>query len=325
MRLAHLILLACSGSVLLASAAYSQQKEWVQSLSETHKLTDEQKANLQKVLDKSQFIGQGNSKITVHPVSREECLQKKVSFDNPEFEKICGARYMAPLYDPSKQKPTDAKACIDQFEFPNIPCEYPVVWTRASEAAEICEALGKRLCDAHEWEGGCAGALEEPDYDFDSGKGLSAEQKIRDRRMKHNAKAPKTWAYGNAFRKGVCAANSVKFEGCNGGDWNKCGSNTYPAGSFPDCKSTLGVYDQHGNAAEHMNLPVEESEMASKGSKTLGYTEMKGSWFIWDKFQAHPDQCRWRAPFWHGSKVRDPKSHHNYHLGFRCCKTVSSP
>ena len=51
---------------------------------------------------------------------------------------------MAPLYNPDTQKPRDAKACIDQFEFPNIPCEYPVVWVKA-EAAEICQAQGKRL------------------------------------------------------------------------------------------------------------------------------------------------------------------------------------
>jgi hypothetical protein len=71
-----------------------------------------------------------------------------------------------------------------------------------------------------------------------------------------------------------------------------------------------------------MNLPLNEQQMASRGSKELGYTEMKGSWFIWDKFNAHQDWCRWRAPYWHGSKVLDPSSHHNYHLGFRCCKTV---
>jgi formylglycine-generating enzyme required for sulfatase activity len=319
------VLFAPALSLALASTAVSEEKDWFESFVKTHKPTEQQKADLQKITSKSHFIGQGNPKITAHPMTREQCLQKAVSFENPEFEKICGARYMAPLYDPSKEKPADAKACIDQFEFPNIPCEYPVVWTRADEAAEICEAMGKRLCDAHEWEGGCAGALLDPDYDFAQGKGQPADQKVRERRKKHNASVPSTWAYGDKFRKGVCGANSVKFDNCNGGDWNKCGSNTYPAGSFPDCKSTLGVYDQHGNAAEHMNLPLEESEMASKGSKTLGYTEMKGSWFIWDKFQAHPDQCRWRAQYWHGSKVRDPKSHHNYHLGFRCCKTLNAP
>ena len=130
------------------------------------------------------------------------------------------------------------------------------------------------------------------------------------------------WAYGPAYEKGVCAATGAKTAGCNGGSWTGCGSNTFPSGSFPACHSGLGVYDLHGNAAEHMNLPLNEGEMASRGSKELGYTEMKGSWFIFDTYYAHPDWCRWRAPFWHGSRVMDPASHHNYHLGFRCCKTL---
>jgi hypothetical protein len=63
-------------------------------------------------------------------------------------------------------------------------------------------------------------------------------------------------------------------------------------------------------------------QMSSAGSSELGYTEMKGSWFIFDRYYAHQDWCRWRAPYWHGSRVMDSHSHHNYHLGFRCCNTV---
>ena len=69
---------------------------------------------------------------------------------------------------------------------------------------------------------------------------------------------------------------------------------------------------------------LDPGEMASRGSRTLGVTEMKGSWFAFDDFRAHEDWCRWRAPFWHGTRVRDPKSHANYHLGFRCCRDVGS-
>jgi hypothetical protein len=72
-----------------------------------------------------------------------------------------------------------------------------------------------------------------------------------------------------------------------------------------------------------MNLPLNESQMSSLGSNELGYTEMKGSWFIFDTIRAHEDWCRWRAPFWHGTRVMDERSHANYHLGFRCCKTLN--
>jgi len=248
-----------------------------------------------------------------------------VHYENPTFAKICGAVYMVPLYDPAKEKAEDAKACIDQFEFPDIPCVYPVVWVRAREASEICWAMGKRICDSHEWEGACAGRLEPPDYRFDLAKGVPPNVAVQRMRAAHNgAYAPtKTWSYGPEYRKGVCATSSFKTPGCPGGSWTQCGSNTFPSGCFPDCHSPLQVYDLNGNTAEHMNLPLNEQQMASRGSKELGYTEMKGSWFIFDTYRAHEDWCRWRAPFWHGSRVLAEESHHNYHLGFRCCKTIA--
>ena len=78
----------------------------------------------------------------------------------------------------------------------------------------------------------------------------------------------------------------------------------------------------NGNAADHMNIPINPAQMASAGSKELGYTEMKGSWFIFDTYRAHEDWCRWRAPSWHFTRILDSHSHANYHLGFRCCKTL---
>ena len=142
----------------------------------------------------------------------------------------------------------------------------------------------------------------------------------------HNGRfsATKRWSYGPEYRSGVCATGSFKSASCNGGEWSGCGSNTYPTGSFSECHSPLGVYDINGNAAEHMNLPLDESQMSSCGSQILGYTEMKGSWFIWDKIRAHEDWCRWRAPFWHGTRVKDSGSHANYHLSFRCCKSLDA-
>lgn len=290
-------------------------------LVQVHKLTSAQMQQVREIFERSGFIGQGNPRITQHPMTPQECQARAPGggsgYDNAQNRRICGDRYMAPLYDPRREKPSDAKVCIDQFEFPNIPCTYPVVWVKAREAAEICAAVGKRLCDAHEWEGACAGALEPPDYRFGLGS-VAAMQKA------HNAQygASKNWAYGNAYQRGICAAASQKSASCGGGGFNSCGSNTYPTGSFPGCKSPLGVYDQHGNAAEHMNLPLSPDQMASAGSRALGVTEMKGSWFIFDRYYAHPDWCRWRAPYWHGSQVMSPSSHANYHLGFRCCKTI---
>ena len=290
-----------------------------------HKLSASQTERLRQIFAGSRVMGQGNPKITRHPMTPDQCRSRAAgSYSNARNARICGDKYMAPLYDPRTEKPGDAKACIDQFEFPNIPCTYPVVWTKASEAAEICAAVGKRLCDAHEWEGACAGALEPQDYRFDLARGVSANAAVSRMRNAHNTKyaVTKNWAYGSSYQRGICAANSSKSPGCGGGGYNRCGSNTYPTGAFPDCKSPLGVYDLHGNAAEHMNLPLAPDQMASAGSTKLGVTEMKGSWFIFDKYYAHQDWCRWRAPYWHGTRVLSPASHENYHLGFRCCKTI---
>ena len=310
------------------SSLKEQNEALFAQIQRVHGLTDEQMQTIRAIFAKSGYIGQGNPAITEHPATPLECKEKlsrlNARYENSEFEKICGANYMAPLYNPAREKAENAKVCIDQFEFPDIPCAYPVVWVRAREAAEICTAMGKRICDAHEWEGACAGSLEPPDYRFDLARGVSPEQAIHRMRAAHNNgyEKNKTWSYGPEYRKGVCGAASMKTEGCPGGGWAKCGSNTYPSGYFPDCRSPLQVYDLNGNAAEHMNLPINESQMASRGSKELGYTEMKGSWFIFDTYRAHEDWCRWRAPFWHGSRVMDPDSHQNYHLGFRCCKSI---
>ncbi len=314
-----------------------QNDELFKTLQTVHGYSDDQMAAIRKIFATSGFVGQGNPSVTKHPATPGECREKlskaSISYDNADFEKICGAKYMAPIYNTTrdpKETMSQAKVCIDQFEFPNIPCEYPVVWVRAKETVEICEALGKRLCDAHEWEGACAGSLEDPDYQFEFAKNLSPNAAVEKLRLIHNrARADKkVWAYGPTYKTGICGGASTKDKACNGGNWKTCGSNTYPTGYFPDCHSPLYVYDQHGNAAEHMNLPLKESQMASfgsKGNREYGYTEMKGSWFIFDHFKAHEDFCRWRAPYWHGSRVMDPQSHHNYHLGFRCCKDVKTP
>jgi len=308
-------------------ASLQQQNEALfRDLQRVHGLSDAQMAAIREIFAKSGIMSQGNPVVTRHPMTPEEAQAKLrrlgIDYQNPQFEKICGAKYMAPLYDPATQRPEDAKFCIDQFEFPDIPTQYPVVWVRAREAAEVCSIMGKRLCDAHEWEGACAGSLQPPDYDWDLAKGLSPNAAIERMRSVHNRKdaSTKSWSYGPDHRKGVCATSSQKTPGCNGGSWTGCGSNTFPDGAFPDCRSKLDVYDLNGNAAEHMNLPLNEAQMSSLGSKEL--TEMKGSWFIFDTYQAHEDWCRWRAPYWHGSRVMDEHSHANYHLSFRCCKTL---
>jgi hypothetical protein len=316
---------------LAADRAVDRNDALFQQLQAVHGLSAEQMNRIRAIFAGSRVIGQGNPAITQHPMTPEQCnsqlRDRGEGYENAAFERICGAKYMAPLYDPAHATPEQAQACIDQFEFPDIPCAYPVVWVKAREAAELCAAEGKRVCDAHEWEGACDGRLEAPDYRFDLAAGVSPNVAVERMRAAHNRAyaSSKRWSYGPAYERGVCATGSRKSPDCNGGSWTQCGSNTYPAGAFADCHSPLQVYDLNGNAAEHMNLPLAPGQMSSVGSTTLGYTEMKGSWFVFDTYRAHEDWCRWRAPYWHGTRLMAPDSHANYHLGFRCCKTLTRP
>lgn len=263
----------------------------------------------------SDWLGQGNPKITKHPMTRAECWAIQEQHPPRPTDPRCGAPHMVPLFDPAKgETAQSADVCMDQFEFPNIPCEYPVTWVRANEADEICKAEGKRLCDAHEWEGACAGALHTPQVDYTWG-----ERRIMQEYL-HNKTREMIWAYGPEADQKKCATTSHKSRECYTPDWGICGSNTFPAGAFPECVSKLGVYDQHGNAAEHMNLPVKPEQLGKTGG--TGETEMKGSWFIFASDAVHPDDCRWRALMWHQGMIVAKDSHRNYHLGFRCCKDI---
>jgi formylglycine-generating enzyme required for sulfatase activity len=223
---------------------------------------------------------------------------------------------MVPIYR-AGEAPESARVCIDQFEFPNLPCRYPITWVRPIDAAALCASMGKRLCDAHEWEGACAGSLEPPDF-----RPAGAANAGRDI----------VWAYGRQRRGDICAFGVPKSPQCDAAMQGRanalavCGANTYPSGYFTQCRSAFGVYDQHGNVAEHMVLPRSPGELRSNAQS--GVTEMKGSWFGFSRAansSVHPDDCRWREPGWHRTAAGAGNGHANYHLGFRCCKTLAAP
>ena len=296
-----------------AATLEAQRQEIVRRMREELLVTAEQAAAVEAIFARGKVIGQGNPDVSKHPMTRAECMAARAAAEvKPVFHPRCGVPHMAPVFDPKGGSAETAPICIDQFEFPGVPCEYPVVYASARDAAELCRAIGKRICDAHEWEGACAGALRplEAEYDFTKPR--------KEASFFHNKDREKVWSYGKDKDHGRCATKSAKSDGCVAGGWRKCGSNTYPTGSFPACAGPLQVFDLHGNAAEHMNLPTKPDELA-RGEK-LGHTEMKGSWFIFSATEAHEDDCRWRAPDWHPSRVMDVESHRNYHLGFRCCK-----
>lgn len=280
------------------------------------RLSDEQFAAVKEIFAASPYMGQGNPELSKHPITRAQCRQirKEAALERADVA-ACGAPGMVQVFDANApQTAENAHVCIDEFEFPNIPCEYPVVHVRANEAAQICAAIGKRICDAHEWEGGCAGALRSADDEYQWGHPREEVATY------HNHVRDVVWSYGKQKKIAACGVQSFRSPECPGGGYEKCGSNTYAVGSFPECRSPLGVFDMHGNVAEHMNLPSVASEMGKNGGS--GFTEMKGSWFAFGTVFPHSDDCRWRAPAWHETRMTSASSHYNYHLGFRCCKDI---
>jgi sulfatase-modifying factor enzyme 1 len=243
-RMTTLFLTSCLAAgalvpIVLAQTPLQRQNEQLfQDMKQQLSLTDEQLAKIRTIFARSGFMGQGNPAITRHPVTPEQCRAKleeqAVTYANPTFEKICGAKFMAPLYDPATQKPEDAKICIDQFEAPDIPCSYPIVWVRAREAAEYCEAEGKRMCDAHEWEGACEGSLQPPDYPFDLAKGVSPNVAVARMQTAHNREyAPeKSWSYGPTFRQGSARPTAIRRQAAMAAQ-NAARTRTQPATSRP--------------------------------------------------------------------------------------------
>lgn len=246
-------------------------------------------------------VNQGNKALSVHTIGRAACLErlKNVTIQTPEQRDRCGAPNMVPAWLPGKAP----WFCIDTFEFPNAACELPMVWTSPSQAKTICELQGKRLCSQIEWSVACRG-------DPEGGK---------DRR----------YAYGDDLDLDVCHTKRPKRPGCDTHTAQRafasCGTDTEPSGSFPACRSRFGVFDQHGNVAEIMMRRDAEGEIVS---------QLKGSAWFYEKLAkepgkpapatsdegAYPDHCNF-DPRWHVETLSRAQ-HVNYHLGFRCCKSI---
>ena len=252
--------------------------------------------------DDPRHTSQGNRAIAEHTISRAACRRglEGIVIQTPEQRAACGgAENMVPVSLPGKA----ATFCIDVFEFPNKACELPFVWVPPSYAKKVCELQGKRLCAQWEWSTACRG---------DPAGGP-------DRR----------YAYGDKLDLEICHTNKPHRKPCNtlAADkaWATCTTDTEPSGAFPRCRSRFGVFDQHGNVAEIMMRRDADGSVVSqlKGSAWF-YTELSrepdgppkpGSFF-----ETYPDHCNF-DPRWHVEAI-ETAWHVNYHLGFRCCKSI---
>ncbi len=243
---------------------------------------------------------QGNTAISHPHGSRQQCIDglRGVVLQTAAQRTKCGADYMVPIYKEGDEN--SAKVCVDVFEFPNRPCELPVVWVAPSRANEICKIQGKRLCTQDDWVLSCRGNPDGPDL--------------------------QDYAYGNDLDLDACHTKGERAAKCDPSSvkttWATCPTNTAPAGSFPRCRSRFGVFDLHGNVAEIMQRWDVDRE------RTV--TQLKGSAFFYEKIsmrpkdppnkQKYPDHCA-HDPRWHVENL-DTAGHMMYHLGFRCCKDM---
>ncbi|MBX3199170.1 MAG: SUMF1/EgtB/PvdO family nonheme iron enzyme [Labilithrix sp.] len=289
---------------------HRETREELLSLFSIRDFSDQQKKTVQADAflrsmfntDGPHHANQGNKAIAQHSISRAKCLEglKGVVIQTPEQREKCGAENMVPIWVKGKE----AWFCIDVFEFPNKACELPMVWTQPPLAKKVCELQGKRLCSDIEWNIACRGDPEGgPDQRY---------------------------AYGDKLDLEICHTNLRHRQACVVRDarttWNTCTTDTEPSGSYPKCRSRFGVFDQHGNVAEVM--------MRRDGDRVV--TQLKGSaWFYnelakepnepvpattTNKTGAYPDHCNF-DPRWHVEQL-DRAMHVNYHLGFRCCKSI---
>ncbi len=74
-----------------------QNEQMFQLIQQERGLTPKQMEQVRSLFARSGYMGQGNPAISVHPESEEGCRKKleqqHVSYANPRFEKICGAKY----------------------------------------------------------------------------------------------------------------------------------------------------------------------------------------------------------------------------------------
>ena len=242
------------------------------------------------VAGRRHHANQGNEKIATHAISRAQCLNglRDLVLQTPLQKEICGGPYEVPIH---KGDPMNASTCIDIFEYPNHPCELPFVHTYGMQGEALCAMAGKRLCTDEEWDQACE---NDP-----------------------NGGPPSKYAYGNEIDLSICNTGKPwpPKEGpvCRINDdlWNTCSTNTEPNGAFPKCRSRLGVFDLHGNVAEAMH----------RWQDGIDFVQLKGSAFFYDG-KMYKDHCRF-DPRWHVEEF-NRSWHDNYHLGFRCCRSVRS-
>ncbi|WP_437959376.1 SUMF1/EgtB/PvdO family nonheme iron enzyme [Sorangium sp. So ce119] len=219
------------------------------------------------------------------PAVVQECLEYHPEWTKRHGEPGVAARCLR-FREPSRcvaKKTESLSFCMDRYEYPNVPGELPRTLTSWEQAADLCEAQGKRLCTEAEFNFACEGPEMLP---YVYGYERNAETCNQDRDYRFPDHSQRLLHYEACQQNERCAAELSRLDGRE------------PAGSRAACASWAGVFDLNGNANEWVVRTDQKAPYRSG---------LKGGW--WGPIRS---QCRPMTTF-------HKEDDYGYEAGFRCC------
>lgn len=191
----------------------------------------------------------GNAKVdpTSNPFSSStiEEMQKTTctKWINRDYPERCQTFDRDKWLSISKELPTKPMSfCMDRFEYPNHKGEYPWISVSFTEASDLCQSEGKRLCNEAEWTFACEGEEATP---YPYGYERDPQACVID--------AP--WrAFNESQMRPRDGLNAMM-------EYDRLWQGV-PSGTSARCKSPFGVYDMTGNVDEWTRT-VREGERPS--------------------------------------------------------------
>ena len=188
--------------------------------------------------------------------------------------------------------------CIDRYEFPNVPGEYPGVLLSHTDGENICAAEGKHLCTEDEWTFACEGPQALP-YPYGYARYLDPRSHFPDRIITGEGCNIDVIRHGVHFDPKKMLRNRASPDAAIEIDKLWAGTKS---GERAACVSPFGVYDITGN--------VEEWTSRTDGGRR---SVLKGGYWAPVESRCQPANTA------HGT------THAYYQTGFRCCARAANP